>query len=287
MIRLSVEAVRGLKGAPASIILVLWVNRLGVSQEYLERNTGYTDKPISQALEYLREHGHVVKTASGWKLAGNDQQLPLGMSEVVSDEVSGEVLDAADPAPLQAEGPLGDASDITSGRNNSDSGADVLIVLKDSESNESIKTIRTPAAGVGKIPTRRRGAHLADVTRALLLKGLPAAADDPFPADLRAAVEALVATVHVDRRRAEQAVARSPWAGPKILEQVAIWSAYQRSPLGANLDAGKFPWLVAARIEQGEPCPKDTRGGSGAGGDRYDGYLQYTPSDEVDEGRDS
>lgn len=139
--------------------------------------------------------------------------------------------------------------------------------------------------GVGKIPTRRSGsAHLADVTRALLRKGLPAAAqDDPFPPDLRAAVERLVTVIHLDRKRAEKTVARSPWGAPQILEQVEIWSAYRLSPYGANLDASKFPWLVAIRIEEGQACPYDTRGEGGASGDRYDGYLEYTqPTDQND-----
>jgi hypothetical protein len=54
--------------------------RQRVTQEWLERSTGYTDKPVSQALAYLREVGLVDQAAGGWQLVKERMmQLPLVM----------------------------------------------------------------------------------------------------------------------------------------------------------------------------------------------------------------
>lgn len=45
-----IRMVRELKGAPLSIVMVLSLVHQRVTQEFLERATGYTDKPVSQAL---------------------------------------------------------------------------------------------------------------------------------------------------------------------------------------------------------------------------------------------
>lgn len=75
-----IRMVRELKGAPLSIVMVLSLVTQRVSQEYLERATGYTDKPVSQALAYLREVGLADHTSSGWMLIrGRAQQLPMVM----------------------------------------------------------------------------------------------------------------------------------------------------------------------------------------------------------------
>jgi len=60
------QMVRELKGPALSVVVLLILNPGGVSQEFLERSSGYTDKPISQALAYLAETGRIVKT----RLAG-------------------------------------------------------------------------------------------------------------------------------------------------------------------------------------------------------------------------
>ena len=73
-----IRLVRELKGAPLSIYVLLGLVQQRVTQEYLERSTGYTDKPVSQALAYLQEIGLVDHTRSGWQLIKSDQiQLPL------------------------------------------------------------------------------------------------------------------------------------------------------------------------------------------------------------------
>jgi hypothetical protein len=66
--------VKECKGAALSILVLLATNQqLGggaVTQEWLERHSGYTDKPVSQALAYLSETGRINRTSAGWVLAG-------------------------------------------------------------------------------------------------------------------------------------------------------------------------------------------------------------------------
>src|SRR4030066_2404251 len=85
-----IRMVRELKGAPLSIIMVLSRVSQRVTQEYLERSTGYTDKPVSQALQYLQEVGLADHTQSGWQLVEeNAKQLPLALQidkEVIHEE---------------------------------------------------------------------------------------------------------------------------------------------------------------------------------------------------------
>ena len=89
-----IRMVRELKGAPLSIIMVLSLVQQRVSQEYLERSTGYTDKPVSQALAYLQEIGLADHTRSGWQLIKSDRiQLPLPLA------LEGEEIEQAEPVP--------------------------------------------------------------------------------------------------------------------------------------------------------------------------------------------
>ena len=72
------------KGAKLSIIIVLGLVHQRVSQEWLERNTGYTDKTISQALAYLEEHGFTDHTNAGWQLTNESARqlvMPLELEE--------------------------------------------------------------------------------------------------------------------------------------------------------------------------------------------------------------
>ncbi len=60
--------IRELKGAPLSVALLLTLNPAPASQDWLERASGYTDKPIQQACRYLQEQGLAEKTSAGWIL---------------------------------------------------------------------------------------------------------------------------------------------------------------------------------------------------------------------------
>ena len=80
----SVQHVRELKGAPLAVLLLLSLSTVPVTQEWLERMSGYTDRPVSQALAYLRETGRATRTMQGWSLAAG-VQLALLAGEVVLD----------------------------------------------------------------------------------------------------------------------------------------------------------------------------------------------------------
>lgn len=76
-----------LKGAPLSCLIALRIAGQPVGAEYLCRATRYSDKPVSQALEYLRELGIACQTGrnNSWQLAGEYSQLPLGYFELLED----------------------------------------------------------------------------------------------------------------------------------------------------------------------------------------------------------
>ncbi len=73
-----IRLIRELKGAPLSVILALGVADQPVSMDWIAGSTGYSHKPVSQALAYLQEIDLVERTRSGWVLKrGAASQLPL------------------------------------------------------------------------------------------------------------------------------------------------------------------------------------------------------------------
>jgi hypothetical protein len=67
---------RKYKGAPLACLWVLITTNQRVTQSYLQSMTGYTDKTISSALEFLKEDGLIDHQYNGWLLC-EDVQLPL------------------------------------------------------------------------------------------------------------------------------------------------------------------------------------------------------------------
>jgi hypothetical protein len=65
--------VKECKGAALSILVLLATNHQleggAVTQEWLERHSGYSDKTVSQALAYLQETRRILQTSVGWLLA--------------------------------------------------------------------------------------------------------------------------------------------------------------------------------------------------------------------------
>lgn len=122
MIAFTNQIIRECKGAALSVFILLILNPGGVSQGFLERASGYTDKSVAAALAYLSETGRAVRTGAGWQLA-TAVQVPL-------------------PLVNQESLPCGDNSDTNSlCRNNSDS---IIIIKQDSfnlinESNNNNK----------------------------------------------------------------------------------------------------------------------------------------------------
>lgn len=122
---MTVQGLRALKGAPLSVLLALQIARQPVGTAWLSRTTGYSDKPVTSALELLVELGLVTRNSryNAWQLANGRAQLPLTYPE------------------LDAEAPADDCEE-NGNRNYSDSPEPVEPEEDDSE------------AGTGEIPVR-------------------------------------------------------------------------------------------------------------------------------------
>jgi hypothetical protein len=86
----SVAMVRLLKGVPLACLVALWVaQRDGMGPqgaEWLERCTGYSDKPVGQALLFLEEQGFVSRNGRYlWQVSGPVGQPPLSGGSVLVD----------------------------------------------------------------------------------------------------------------------------------------------------------------------------------------------------------
>lgn len=93
---LTVDSIRALKGAPLAVLCVLLLARQPVTQEFCERHTGYTDKPVSQALRLLEELGYITQNGRiSWQIAGDTAQLPFILPNGDSP--------TPDPAPAAAQ----------------------------------------------------------------------------------------------------------------------------------------------------------------------------------------
>jgi hypothetical protein len=73
-----VSFVRGLKGAPASIVLALVLCGRSLTKTELEVVTGYSDKPVAKGLALLELHGLAQDNgrSAGWSLRAS-LQLPM------------------------------------------------------------------------------------------------------------------------------------------------------------------------------------------------------------------
>jgi len=115
----SLRLVRELKGAPLSVWMALmFAGSLPVNQAWLERSTGYSDKPIRQALYYLFEHGFVIRVEGGWIISDKTQNpFQRPSLETQRPELPAEDIE------LDTEYPVSSPDSDTDGhiRNNSDS----------------------------------------------------------------------------------------------------------------------------------------------------------------------
>lgn len=71
-----IRLLRQLKGAPLSVLFAMIWARSRVSADWLVTVTGYTDKPVTQALKLLTAYGWVTKVMGGWQIS-QGIQLPL------------------------------------------------------------------------------------------------------------------------------------------------------------------------------------------------------------------
>ena len=124
--------VRALKGAPLAILWLCLKDPQPHSAAWYERETGYSDKPITQALRYLTEKGYMLKVPNGWMLTiGNQPALPINPQKLSTVYPQLEDLNRnnSDSTPLVVSSPLKDSKDLKdltttreiSNRKNSDS----------------------------------------------------------------------------------------------------------------------------------------------------------------------
>ena len=115
---LTASMVRMIKGAAASIILLLMTEPRGGNQEWLERYTGYTDKPVSAALSFLFENGMIVKTGDrgeySYRLAGETMQLPLSLDQLGDGSQGDSIPDHNYPVDVLEITPIPEIKEIES-----------------------------------------------------------------------------------------------------------------------------------------------------------------------------
>lgn len=122
MIENPMRFVREMKGAPLSVVVLLALTNLALTNQAICTGTGYSDKTVAGALEYLEGIGMVVRAAGGWRIAeGVQLALPLAAEEIEEGDNS---------------------DDIGGSRKISDSAPIVNIVVNDSNINDlSLLTI--------------------------------------------------------------------------------------------------------------------------------------------------
>ena len=75
-------SLRELKGAPLSIVIALMIAKQPVSNGYLCRETGYSDKSIAAGVKFLEDHQIITRCGyAAYQLTGDSYQLPLSWDE--------------------------------------------------------------------------------------------------------------------------------------------------------------------------------------------------------------
>jgi hypothetical protein len=244
------------------------------TQSAISEAIGESPEAAKRGLRRLKTLGYADCDQRGghetnWRLTRTAQQLPLpldflddyGQAPAQPDQPADH--SASDPTPiaharLQADNaapqpPTPLLAESTPQKTGSGKGSIIII----SDSSDSVvdsnkKNTRGPTPQKTELKDPR---HIRAILGALAVRGLPVRDDaDPFPADLRLCVNALV-KLSCPRKRAEVVVARSRWDSGVILKEIARWQAHKRSAAGASITDSGFPFLVAARIENCEPCP--------------------------------
>ncbi len=100
--------VRTLKGAPISCLMLMAMIGQPVSAQYLERNSGYSDKSVGAALLLLQDYGLITRNERYvWRIAINVRQLPLMvLSDEEMDQTDLQVECEVEAAPNEIQGNL-------------------------------------------------------------------------------------------------------------------------------------------------------------------------------------
>jgi hypothetical protein len=100
------EFVRNCKGAAASILLIMLFSGRSLTNRDLQQATGYSDKPVTDALGWLEPRGivHYVSQADGWTLGPGLARLPfspLQLADITRLLTADGVTEALSAAPAR------------------------------------------------------------------------------------------------------------------------------------------------------------------------------------------
>lgn len=113
------KMVRELKGAPLSCLILMALAGQAVSAQFLERQSGYSDKIVNSALLYLQDNGYITRNERyAWRIAINVHQLPL---MVLPDETEPDLPDLGGQLEVIPGSSDENLEDSTTTRNNSES----------------------------------------------------------------------------------------------------------------------------------------------------------------------
>jgi len=95
MAEFPIEMLRTLKGPPLAVLIALMIAEEPVQCDWLARVTGYTDKPVRQALELLQEYGMAARlNRHAWQAAHQIRQLSFDTSRKPNRRISGSLTTA-------------------------------------------------------------------------------------------------------------------------------------------------------------------------------------------------
>lgn len=173
----SSSMVKTLKGCPLSVLILMMLARQPVSSQYLERESGYSDKLVHAALMYLEEHGMITRNGRySWQIAVGVQALPL-MSMIEEPEETPEEEDCVGPQETrvcaQTKEPSPQPSPVPGEGENIGNSESEILRLPVSSSSSSInpkeqKNIKqpllgqSPTMGPGNSPTLPESLRVAE-----------------------------------------------------------------------------------------------------------------------------
>lgn len=98
------DFVRNIKGAKASIIVILLISGRSLTNRQLQESTGYSDKPVTDALAWLEPRGIVqyVGQVDGWTLGAGINKLPFSQMRLA--ELTGWLLQSGEQESPAAKG---------------------------------------------------------------------------------------------------------------------------------------------------------------------------------------
>jgi len=245
-----VEKVLAIKGWPLTILVLMHTLNTRVQKRQLASFLSIGEHQTGRYIDALTSRGYVVQVESWYYLSRGGHQLLLGESLGLPPGNAAEI-----PAPPDSPALTEDSLTTEGNKPPSISISDLKGPLGPLNTNNN--TDEFVASRSQLIPDDPKNPRrLAAILAALGRKGRDRPVeDDPFPPDLRRAVQHLVEKTGAPRRHAELAVAASPWDAPTLLEEINRWVTYKASSAGKSIKPAGFPFLVCKRLHDGERCP--------------------------------